>query len=166
MLRGLQPSLSRLPAQQKCLTKLSSTRALAYRHGDHLTIKRPLLMLKNSTISIKQPSRCIYTDPIDPYPFNYVNEEKWPSRHLYRETWSDPPWKARDNKWYVWLSRAFWTYLFYSLYSDPGVILGHFHPPDPSTFTDEQLGIPPDEYGTYEEWLRNRMESAAELEQV
>lgn len=107
----------------------------------------------------KQASvRKLYTDTIYPYPFNYMNTKVWPSRHAYRETFIDAPWQAYDDKCAWVLQRMFWTWFFYQLFHDPGVILGHFHPPDTSLWTDAELGIPPLEAGSYEDWLAKKAE--------
>lgn len=111
-----------------------------------------------------QPSRKIATEGLDPYPYDYINNKKWPSQHNYRETWSEPPWLTRQNTVGIWLMRVFWTYIFTMTFYDPGAIYGHFVSPDPSIFTDEQLGIPPDEEGLYEDWLRQREATSDQLE--
>lgn len=39
-----------------------------------------------------------------------------------------------------------WFWVFYNLWYEPALVIGHldFNPPDPSTFTDEELGLPPE----------------------
>lgn len=78
--------------------------------------------------------------------------------HRYRETWGEAPWEARDKKlaWYCW--RFFWAWWWYQLFSDPGALLGHLSLPDPEKWTDAELGIPPDEYGSYEDWLEKTLD--------
>lgn len=41
-----------------------------------------------------------------------------------------------------------WGNIFYSFWYQPELALGHilYQPPDPSLWTDEDLGIPPDDY--------------------
>lgn len=112
-----------------------------------------------------QPNRNLYTENLEPYPHNYINTKKWPSQANYRETWTPPDWHGPQERSGIWLMRIFWTYLFSMLFHDPGVITGHYFPPDPNTFTDEQLGIPPDDEGLYTDWLRNRELSSKEVEQ-
>lgn len=114
------------------------------------------LSISSASMSVGKGQRHLYTDQIYPYPFNYINTKKYPSQPCYRETWNSPPWQARDNMIAKWMMRGFWSIFFYQLFHDPGVILGHSHLPDPSMWTDAELGIPPDEEGTYEEWVRNK----------
>ncbi|XP_048404945.1 NADH dehydrogenase [ubiquinone] 1 beta subcomplex subunit 2, mitochondrial [Stegostoma tigrinum] len=41
------------------------------------------------------------------------------------------------------LSGFMWFWIFWHLWHDPDAVLGHFTYPDPSKWTDEELGIPP-----------------------
>ncbi|CAF0897595.1 unnamed protein product [Didymodactylos carnosus] len=41
----------------------------------------------------------------------------------------------------IWM----WWYVFYRFSKEPEYLLGHIYMPDPSQFTDEELGIPPDD---------------------
>lgn len=100
--------------------------------------------------------RTLYTDHIYPYPFNYINNKLFPSRPLYRETWEYPWWSYRDHDYFHRGMKMFWTWWWYQVLWHPEFYLGHGEPPDPSTYTDEELGIPPDEYGPYSEWLEKR----------
>lgn len=102
------------------------------------------------------PRRKLYTDHIYPYPYNYFNNVVYPSQHLYRETWEMPQRAIISNVAAKWGFRMFWVYFWYQLFSDPGVIIGHTHHPDPSKWTDAELGIPSDEEGSYYDWLRER----------
>mgnify|MGYP003729582587 CR=1 FL=1 len=46
------------------------------------------------------------------------------------------------------------------LFTKPDAITGHaLHLPDPSKFTDSELGVPPDEEGPYYEWLARKHET-------
>lgn len=42
----------------------------------------------------------------------------------------------------------FWFNIFYSFWYQPELLCGHieFQPPNPALWTDEELGIPPDDY--------------------
>lgn len=97
--------------------------------------------------------RKLYTDSIYPYPFGYFNNKIYPSQVCYRETWPISERMLRSKRNGAYLMKIFWTLWWYSLFSDPGVILGHYHLPDPTMWTDAELGIPPDHYGRYDEWL-------------
>lgn len=106
--------------------------------------------------STKQTTfRKLYTDHIYPYPHKYMRT-KFPSMVLYRETWSPPDWALKDHSyaWYGW--RIFWSYWWYKLFSNPEALLGHFTEPDPHKWTNEELGIPPDDMGSYYDWLKER----------
>ena len=100
------------------------------------------------------PSRKLYTDHIYPYPFKYFNEYKYPSVQCYRENWEIPQrFQKREMVVGVWMMRLFWTYWFWSFFHDPNALFGHFHLPDPNLWTDEELGIPPLEAGSYKDWV-------------
>nr|XP_042707773.1 NADH dehydrogenase [ubiquinone] 1 beta subcomplex subunit 2, mitochondrial [Chrysemys picta bellii] len=43
------------------------------------------------------------------------------------------------------LSGFMWFWIMWHFWHDPGSVLGHFPYPDPSEWTDEELGIPPDD---------------------
>lgn len=94
------------------------------------------------------PSRKLYTDHIYPYPFKYFNEKVYPSTFLYRENWDTPKGAAKEARNSIWGMRLFWTYFFWNLFHDPGALFGHHTFPDPSMWTDEELGIPPLEAGS------------------
>lgn len=97
--------------------------------------------------------RGVYSDPIYEYPFNYINTKVHPSRNYYRETYIVPDWKIREHKWSLWMKKFFWAYWFYMMLSHPEFYMGHGSEPDSSKFTNEELGIPPDDEGPYLEWL-------------
>merc|ERR1712150_451815 len=40
-----------------------------------------------------------------------------------------------------------WYWMLYHIYYEPDHITGHFEYPDPSKWTDAELGVPPDEEG-------------------
>lgn len=100
--------------------------------------------------------RDLYTDQIYPYPHNYINTKKWPGYYTYRENFEMPPWYNKETFTTKWMMRLFWFYFFINLYNDPGVLLGHHTFPDPSKWTDEELGIPPEDIGSYKEWLASK----------
>lgn len=101
-------------------------------------------------------TRSLYTDSIYPYPFNYINNVLYPSQVIYRENYLPPPWSRKTEVYSVWSMRVFWFYFFLSLFNDPGVIIGHHTFPDPTLWTDEELGIPPADFGSYEAWLESK----------
>ncbi|XP_067906826.1 NADH dehydrogenase [ubiquinone] 1 beta subcomplex subunit 2, mitochondrial [Heterodontus francisci] len=41
------------------------------------------------------------------------------------------------------LSSFMWFWILWHLWHDPAAVFGHFPYPDPSKWTDEELGIPP-----------------------
>ncbi|XP_074123840.1 NADH dehydrogenase [ubiquinone] 1 beta subcomplex subunit 2, mitochondrial [Sminthopsis crassicaudata] len=43
------------------------------------------------------------------------------------------------------LSATMWFWILWRFWHDSDAVLGHFPYPDPSQWTDEELGIPPDE---------------------
>ncbi|XP_066489922.1 NADH dehydrogenase [ubiquinone] 1 beta subcomplex subunit 2, mitochondrial [Tiliqua scincoides] len=43
------------------------------------------------------------------------------------------------------LSGFMWFWILWNFWHDPDAVLGHFPYPDPSKWTDEELGIPPDD---------------------
>ncbi|XP_062991134.1 NADH dehydrogenase [ubiquinone] 1 beta subcomplex subunit 2, mitochondrial [Elgaria multicarinata webbii] len=43
------------------------------------------------------------------------------------------------------LSSFMWFWILWHFWHDPDAVLGHFPYPDPSKWTDEELGIPPDD---------------------
>ncbi|XP_068171807.1 NADH dehydrogenase [ubiquinone] 1 beta subcomplex subunit 2, mitochondrial [Antennarius striatus] len=43
------------------------------------------------------------------------------------------------------LSGAMWFWILWHLWHDYEAVIGHFPFPDPSEWTDEELGIPPDD---------------------
>ncbi|EGV94236.1 NADH dehydrogenase [ubiquinone] 1 beta subcomplex subunit 2, mitochondrial [Cricetulus griseus] len=43
------------------------------------------------------------------------------------------------------LSSLMWFWILWHFWHDSDAVLGHFSYPDPSQWTDEELGIPPDE---------------------
>ncbi|XP_006001293.1 NADH dehydrogenase [ubiquinone] 1 beta subcomplex subunit 2, mitochondrial [Latimeria chalumnae] len=53
------------------------------------------------------------------------------------------------TKQQVWqaefLSSAMWFWILWNLWHDPDAVFGHFPYPDPSQWTNEELGIPPDD---------------------
>lgn len=105
--------------------------------------------------SVGQSSRKLYTDSIYPYPFNYINK-RWPSQFCYRETYPCLSWKKTEGQVAEGMAVFFWTYIWCNVFADPLVFLGHYNMPDPTAFTDEELGIPPDEAGSYKDWLAQR----------
>lgn len=104
--------------------------------------------------------RRLYTDTIYPYPHNHIGSKVYPTRYFYRENWKTNEKDAFENK-EVWLfSRAFWAYIWYNIFAHPEAFMGHFPGDiDPTKWTDEELGIPPLEEGSYYEWYeKNRID--------
>ena len=93
------------------------------------------------------PSRKLYTDQIYPYPYSYFNDKIYPSYDFYRENWEHTEGMKREGRNSIWGMRFFWTYFFWSFFHNPGALFGHHTLPDPSMWTDEELGIPPLEAG-------------------
>ncbi|CAI5786251.1 Complex I-AGGG [Podarcis lilfordi] len=60
----------------------------------------------------------------------------------YRHYVEPPP--AHQIKGEV-LSALMWFWILWNFWHDPDVVLGHFPYPDASQWTDEELGIPPDD---------------------
>lgn len=107
---------------------------------------------------IKAPSsRKLYTDQIDPYPHKYFREEKFPQTECYRENWDYPKGFDVTITRGIWMMRLFWAYFFWNLFHDPAAIWGHATFPDPSKWTDEELGIPPLDAGSYREWAEKQI---------
>lgn len=112
---------------------------------------------RNGSVSTKVESAgkkrkvTLYTDHIYPYPFNYFNNKIFPSQVLYRESWRKSAWHDSDNRLGIYIMRVFWTWWFYQAFWHPDAFIGHFTFPDASKWTDEELGIPPDEEGSYYE---------------
>lgn len=124
----------------------------------------PLLAraLRRLPVSGMSTKRALYTDSIYPYPFSYFNETVYPSQVHYRENWTIAPWTAQNDRICKWAMRFFWTMFFVQLFNDPGVIIGHHSFPDPSLWTDAELGIPPDDAGLYEDFIQKREKSSPE----
>lgn len=99
--------------------------------------------------------RNLYTDQIYPYPDRYVSG-LYPKFNNYRETWETPYVIEREVKYAYWGFKAFWTYIWYKLLWHPEYVFGHHQPPPGSFYTDEELGIPPDEDGPYADWLAKK----------
>lgn len=110
-------------------------------------------------ITKKIGRRGLYTDRIYPYPHQAV-AKLHPKLLMYRETWKQTWWSERDNRWGLYTMRVFWTYMWYSAFTHPEAFVGHFPSNiDPTSWTDEELGIPPLEAGSYKEWYKaNRID--------
>jgi len=69
----------------------------------------------------------------------------WESVPIYRRQMpqlseDNPEWKA-----VYYCHVFFWAMAFWQFYHKPDIALGHYLP-DPKKWTDEELGIPPDDY--------------------
>ncbi|CAD5111174.1 DgyrCDS510 [Dimorphilus gyrociliatus] len=60
----------------------------------------------------------------------------------YRTVYVPPRWAEHLA---TGLGVVFWYWVMFHLYYDSGKLLGHYYPPDPSKWTDEELGIPSDD---------------------
>ncbi|XP_071494184.1 NADH dehydrogenase [ubiquinone] 1 beta subcomplex subunit 2, mitochondrial-like [Diadema antillarum] len=68
-----------------------------------------------------------------------------PVRHgsaVYRG--ANAPSKTRQIQGMAVVS-AMWFWILWRFYHEPEDVFGHFEYPDPSKWTDEELGIPPDD---------------------
>merc|ERR1712154_482487 len=61
----------------------------------------------------------------------------------YRRLAGDPPKQVMYKA--EFLGFVMWYWILYHLYKEPDHITGHFEYPDPSKWTDEELGIPGDD---------------------
>lgn len=94
-----------------------------------------------------------YTDHIYPYPYDFHNNLKFKGRFAYRESHDFPEHMRSSFVFHKWSMRAFWTFFFWQLFWHPEVWTGHWDEPDPSRWSDKDLGIPPDSEGLYQDWL-------------
>lgn len=85
-----------------------------------------------------------------------MNEVRHPGMLMYRETWIYPEFSKKHDREGKIAYRLFWLYFFFMCFDRPELIFGHFNEPDPSKWTDEELGIPPDDLGTYADWINER----------
>lgn len=110
--------------------------------------------------------RKLYTDTIYPYPHHHIGTKIHPTRYLYRENHLHNAADIRDAKRVWWLQRGFWAYIWYNIFAHPEAFLGHFpRGIDPTKWTDEELGIPPLEEGSYHEWFeKNRIQDSPQDE--
>ncbi|KAK7089740.1 NADH dehydrogenase [ubiquinone] 1 beta subcomplex subunit 2, mitochondrial-like [Littorina saxatilis] len=63
----------------------------------------------------------------------------------YRRIAPDPPKSVMFKA--EFLGFVMWYWMLYHCWKEPEHITGHFEYPNPSKWTDEELGIPPDEEG-------------------
>jgi hypothetical protein len=79
-----------------------------------------------------------------------------PNYHDYRPAYGQvavsPPYRSQAYLYELRLYHAalifsiwFWWYVIHRFIKEPGWFFGHAHYPDMSKFTDEELGIPPDD---------------------
>lgn len=114
---------------------------------------------QNKTLPVNQRMRTYYTDRIYEYPENYIHTKIYPRKPLYRECWEEPWWNERGRKFGNAALFGFWTYIGFMFCYDPGVVFGHGVNIDTrQAFTDEELGIPPDSLGLYEDWIKKKIE--------
>lgn len=104
-------------------------------------------------------TRKLYTDHIYPYDHKYV-EKEFPSYFHYRETWHYDPWHERYERNTYRGFVLFWTWWWWMLLNNPHAVLGHEEHPDPHEWSDEELGIPPDDAGLYQDWLEAKLEAS------
>ncbi|KAK6168751.1 hypothetical protein SNE40_019935 [Patella caerulea] len=68
----------------------------------------------------------------------------------HASTWCYRKRTVIDNKSNIYcdfIGVFLWYWILYGLYREPEHIIGHYVLPDTSKWTDEELGIPPDEEG-------------------
>lgn len=106
--------------------------------------------------------RKLHTWSIYPYPHNYINTTQWPSYQVYRENLVHPKWAYKERATAMAVHRIFWTYIVYMGLHHPEAFIGHGVFPKGDIYTDEELGIPPDEEGSYKEWKAKQMEAQNE----
>ncbi|XP_076445680.1 NADH dehydrogenase [ubiquinone] 1 beta subcomplex subunit 2, mitochondrial-like [Babylonia areolata] len=61
----------------------------------------------------------------------------------YRRPAADPPKRIMYHA--EFMGFLMWYWILYHLWKEPEHITGHFPYPDPAEWTDEELGIPPEE---------------------
>lgn len=104
-------------------------------------------------------TRKLNLDGIYPYPNHYVNTFYHPQQELFRENWElvkplDEAYQSFEK--FPNIMTMFWCSCFLYFFNDPGTVFGHHEFPDPADWTDEELGIPPPEFGPYKEWLEKK----------
>ncbi|CAM9550459.1 unnamed protein product [Lampetra planeri] len=60
----------------------------------------------------------------------------------YRQATDPDPYYVRYG---MFLSSFMWFWIFWHMWHTPEEVFGHFPYPDPSKWTNEELGIPPDD---------------------
>lgn len=78
---------------------------------------------------------CVKNDALSPYPPTYRLD-------------APPVTYGPRMKVVQTLQIFFWANMLYSFWYQPELLCGHieFQPPNPALWTDEELGIPPDDY--------------------
>ncbi|KAI1720963.1 NADH dehydrogenase 1 beta subcomplex subunit 2 domain-containing protein [Ditylenchus destructor] len=79
----------------------------------------------------------------------YYHEDH-PTGWTYRERGTKP--MKIERTLLKWLSGFTWFWIFYQFYWRPGMMFGEFYMPYLDEFTDEELGIPPDDAPDPEYW--------------
>lgn len=109
---------------------------------------------------VKPVVRTLYTRSIYPYPGFYFDTVVHPRSIEYRENFISIT--ERQDRLSKYGFMLIWAFFFYKLFDDPGALFGHITPPDPSKWTDEELGIPPLEEGSYSEWIKKKLSEECE----
>uniref|UniRef100_A0A8D8VTM9 NADH dehydrogenase [ubiquinone] 1 beta subcomplex subunit 2, mitochondrial n=1 Tax=Cacopsylla melanoneura TaxID=428564 RepID=A0A8D8VTM9_9HEMI len=75
------------------------------------------------------------------------DEPMFPEKVIYRNNFKTGGWQVPKKETFAAevLAGCFWWWVFWHLWHDWGHITGHYHPPDPSQWSDAELGIPPDD---------------------
>ncbi|KAL1453855.1 hypothetical protein WDU94_010164 [Cyamophila willieti] len=75
------------------------------------------------------------------------DEVAFPERVIYRNNYTTGGWQVskRETLMAETVAALFWWWVFWHLWHDWGHIEGHYGPPDPSQWSDAELGIPPDD---------------------
>ncbi|KAK0178472.1 hypothetical protein PV327_007363 [Microctonus hyperodae] len=97
-----------------------------------MIVSRGIRLIKNASIIAKQK-----------FSSNMMQIRNSGHEVAYREV-PDPP---RHEVIFAELGAGFmWWWVFWHLWHDWGHIVGEFEYPDSSKWTDEELGIPPDDF--------------------
>ncbi|XP_047349369.1 NADH dehydrogenase [ubiquinone] 1 beta subcomplex subunit 2, mitochondrial-like [Vespa velutina] len=100
-----------------------------------MLISRGLNLLKHTSKHVKRKNILMNNQPI-----RFSSHGEW----SYREITKEP------NKHFILAAEVLggiaWWWFLYRMWHDYKHLIGHFEYPNPSKWTDEELGIPPDDY--------------------
>ncbi|KAL2721271.1 hypothetical protein V1477_020091 [Vespula maculifrons] len=96
-----------------------------------MLISRGVNLLKHTSKHVKRKSSVMNNQPV-----RFSSHGEW----SYREMKHEP------NKYFTLTAEIFggiaWWWFLYRMWHDYHHLIGHFEYPDPSKWTDEELGIP------------------------